>query len=111
MVLILLSSPPFTSTGMVLILHTHTHTHTHVHRYGVDPAGVGDPLIVQPTLSGAITHGPTAAHTTKVDFVYVENAAAAHTAAAIALLDRPGDVAGLSINVANREPFYGPQVT
>lgn len=75
--------------------------------YGVDPDGVGDPLIIEPTLNGPRIY-LDAGSPRAVDFVYVENAAAAHAEAAIALLDRPGDVAGCTINVANSEPFVGP---
>ena len=64
--------------------------------YGVDMDGVGDPLIVEPLLSGAHTDVPSADNLS-VDFCYVENAAAAHLAGVKALLERPLEVCSIGM--------------
>jgi nucleoside-diphosphate-sugar epimerase len=64
-----------------------------------------DPLIVAPLLSGKVTALPDMGETVRVEFVYVENAAAAHVRALEKLLSADGAEAsrlsGRAFNVTN----------
>ena len=62
--------------------------------------GVGDQMIVEPLLSGWVSHYPASPNLV-VDFCFVENAAFAHKKAVEALLERPHQVAGRAFNITN----------
>jgi sterol-4alpha-carboxylate 3-dehydrogenase (decarboxylating) len=77
--------------------------------------GLGDSLIVDPLLSGLMTHVPYGGDDCLIDFCYVENAAHAHCIALEALLAaassrRHRQVAGRAFNVTNGESETAPVV-
>ena len=75
--------------------------------------GLGDSLIVDPLLSGRLTHVPCGGEECLIDFCYVENAAHAHCVALDALLGSPSAsrrVAGRAFNVTNGEAETAPVV-
>lgn len=61
---------------------------------------------MEPILTGQVSHIP-ASPDAAISFCYVENGAAGHLAAAVALLTRPSTVTGKTFNVCNTEPFQG----
>ncbi len=93
----------------LVLSHGVSHTENHIlsHRTLYSCAlrlpglyGVGDQMIVEPLLSGWVSHYPASPNLV-VDFCYVENAAFAHKKAVEALLERPHQVAGRAFNVTN----------
>ena len=71
--------------------------------------GLGDSLIVDPLLSGQMTHVPCGGDECLIDFCYVENAAHAHCVALDGLLGS-SSVAGRAFNVTNGEAETVPVV-
>jgi nucleoside-diphosphate-sugar epimerase len=76
--------------------------------------GLGDSLIVDPLLSGRMTHVPCGGDECLIDFCYVENAAHAHCVALDRLLGSSStcrsSVAGRAFNVTNGEKETLPVV-